>query len=204
MRHPTSRLDSNHVKPDNKQAQFLGAYLPVHARLERYVRSMTRETEDVRDTISDTVREAYERFDEVRDKRAFLSFIFTIARRKLSRMRWRRRLFQPADESLLRQQQGSEEGPDAAAELRLLDDALLRLPHKLREALVLHELSDLPLERVAEIQQASLSAVKQRVRRARLRLRKLLGVVDDGTESMDGATRSERISTLIVTEECNE
>jgi hypothetical protein len=46
--------------------------------------------------------------------------------------------------------------------------------------------------------------VKQRVRRARLRLRKLLGVVDDGTESMDGATRSERSSTLIVTEECNE
>jgi len=165
------------VKPEEKQTAFLDAYLPAHARLERYVRSLTRDEEEARDVTADTILEAYERFDSLRDQGAFLSFVFTIAKRRLGRLRWRRRLFRRLDTEIAADFPAlAEVSPDSAADARLLRDALHRLPPAMREAVVLHELADLPLESVAGIQKATLSAVKQRVRRGRIRLARLLGV----------------------------
>ena len=190
--------------PEDKQSQFLRAYLPVHARLDRYVRSMTRDADDARDAVGDTVLEAYEQFEGIRDTAAFLSFIFTIARRTLSRMRWRRRLFHHQDDETMEQFASVLQSPETAAEIRLLHDALRRLPRAQREALVLHELSDLPLERVAEIQHASLSAVKQRVRRARLHLKDLLGVDAHDAERSHLHSRGTFSSIVVPAEEGHE
>jgi RNA polymerase sigma-70 factor (ECF subfamily) len=53
---------------------------------------------------------------------------------------------------------------------------MLKLPAKYREAIVLAEIVGMKLEEVAEIQEASLTAVKSRVSRGKRKLAKLLGV----------------------------
>lgn len=180
------------MQHSEKQAAFLHAYLPIHTRLERYVRNMTRDEEEARDVTSDTILETYERFDGIREPGALLSFVFTVARRKLGRYRWRRRLFssQPFVESMEPGDDGPS--PDAAAEARLLRETLQRLPAAQREAVVLHELSDLPLLDVARLQGCSLASAKQRVHRGRQRLAVLLGVPVAAADAPAGIVAEQR------------
>lgn len=69
-------------------------------------------------------------------------------------------------------------GPLAAAEARdqahALRQALARLPHEQRDALLLQLEGDLSIEEVAAITRASFETVKSRLRYARTRLRELL------------------------------
>lgn len=175
-----------------KQRAFLDAFLPIHARLERYVRAMTRDDDEARDTIGDTVLAAFESFDRVIAPDAFLSYVFTIARRTLTRQRTRARLFTRGDELTMHAAPADITAPDAAAEARLVHEALQRLSHDDREVLVLHELADLPLQEVAALQHITLVAVKQRASRARRRLADLLR---DGTRA-PGSTPAATSSLL--------
>lgn len=173
------------MTPEHKQRAFLDAFLPIHARLERYVRAMSRDDDEARDTIGDTVLVAFESFERVTAPDAFLSYVFTIARRTLVRHRTRARRFTRGDELTMQSVSADTHPPDAAAEARLVHEALQRLSHDDREVLVLHELADLPLQEVAALQQITLAAVKQRVRRARMRLAELLR--DEGRTRVSSA-----------------
>lgn len=64
--------------------------------------------------------------------------------------------------------------------MQYLYDALNKLPLKYREAVVLHFISGFSLQEVAAIQQSTLSAVKVRVLRGKIRLRKILRVGESG------------------------
>ncbi|MES2764226.1 MAG: RNA polymerase sigma factor, partial [Bacteroidota bacterium] len=66
--------------------------------------------------------------------------------------------------------------PDVAADVALLREAIQQLPEKQREAIIMHEILDLPMEEVLKIQGGSLSGVKVRLMRAR---RALKGMLDD-------------------------
>src|SRR5581483_11063087 len=111
-----------------RQQQFLDLLLPVHDRLARFARAMTRDRDDARDLVGDTVLQALEHFDELADPQAFLSWIFTIARRIATRKRTRRNLFDDYDETAAQNIRDHSIGPDEAADIHLLYAALARLP----------------------------------------------------------------------------
>jgi RNA polymerase sigma-70 factor (ECF subfamily) len=171
-----------HLTDDERQqrkARFMELFLPVRDRLHRFARAMARTAEDADDLVSETVLAAFEGFDTIRDQKAFLSFLLTIAVRRHRSTIGRRKFFGEYDEGTAGSIPHPGPAPDAAAESAMLHAALGRLPGTQREAIVLFELAGLSLEDVREVQGGSLSGVKSRIVRGRRRLAELLGANDE-------------------------
>ena len=160
----------------NKQERFLELFEPVRIRLSLYARAMTRNSEDAKDLIGDTILAAYENLDKVREPVAFASYIFSIASNANKRKHRRLRIFGPYNESL------AEQIPDTSIRLESIVDtqflylALDKLPAKQKEAVVLFEISGFALEEIKKIQGGTLSGVKSRIKRGREQLAVLMGV----------------------------
>lgn len=160
----------------SKQQRFCALLEPNHDRLARFARAMTKSSEDARDLVSDTIEQAYKHFDELKSDTAFLSWLFTIARRIQNRRRWRMSIFDrfSPDEHETLSAEHSQTSPETHVDTQILYDALQSLPHKQREAFVLFEISGFSLQEIQELQGDSLSAVKMRLVRAREALRTML------------------------------
>lgn len=160
-----------------KQQRFCALLEPNHDRLARFARAMTKSHEDARDLVSDTIEQAYKHFDTLQSEAAFLSWLFTIARRIENRRRWRMSIFDRfhAEDYEDVHDDYTSNASETYVDTQILYDALQRLPHKQREAFVLFEISGFSLQEIQEMQGDSLSAVKMRLVRARDALRNLLG-----------------------------
>lgn len=163
------------MKRKRQQERFLSLLEPRLEDLSRFCLAMTRDPEAGRDLMSDVILAAWERFDGLRDDKAFLSFLFTIARRTYHRRNRRERMFGSYDEAAARNVADTSSPVWIGADVRALYEALGELPEAQREAVVLFEITGLSLKEVAEVQNASLSAVKSRIARGRERLAVLLG-----------------------------
>jgi RNA polymerase sigma-70 factor (ECF subfamily) len=177
--------DASSITPAAKQERFLAAFGPHAAALERFCRAMERDADRAYDLFGETVLRAYERFDQIRDPQALLSWLFTTATRLHRRGRQRGRLFlsreerdalAPTDDlaTLLPDRSGSS--PEEAVDLRALYDALALLPVGQREAVVLFEINGLTLKEIVAIQGGTIAALKVRIHRGRKRLASLLAV----------------------------
>jgi RNA polymerase sigma-70 factor, ECF subfamily len=165
-----------------KQERFMAQLEPVLAKVSRYCHALTMDAadarssaEDGRDLLADAILLAYENFEKLRVPEAFTSYLFTTARRlyyrRARRKKWWSVLGKEAEEI------ADERTPPAEVKLdtEALDCALLRLPEKQREAVILFEISGLSLSEIVEIQGGSLSGVKSRIVRGREKLAELLG-----------------------------
>lgn len=65
----------------NKQDRFWELYEPCSENLWKFVISFINNKFDAKDIISDTILLAYDSFDKLKQDKAFLSYLFTIARR---------------------------------------------------------------------------------------------------------------------------
>ena len=105
------------------------------------------------------------------------AFVFAIARRRVGRLIWRRRLWLPLEHA----SNARDAGPTPEARAIARDDArrmraaLAHLSNRDREALLLVALGELTMVDAAAAMGLSVSAVKMRVHRARARLAALLG-----------------------------
>lgn len=158
-----------------KKEIFLELLEPVWRQLSGYARALTGNTEDARDLVSDTLLSAFENFDKLKNSEAFKSYIFTIARRKFRRNKWRMRIFTGYDEANVFDFESNESQPDVKADVNLLYAAMQELPEKQREAVALFEISGLSLLEIQKVQGGTLSGVKTRIRRARQKLAEILG-----------------------------
>jgi len=164
-----------------KQQKFLALLQPVYDGLYRFIYALTRNRDKADDLMSETILQAYERFETVRDTKAFFSFVLTIAKRIHKRREWRARLF-IFDSDTIEQTYGSTSSPETATDTELMLHALDRLPAKQREALILFEISGFSIEEICALQGGSLSGVKSRLARGRQKLAELLGHADDKKE----------------------
>lgn len=162
-------------KHKEKQERFLRLLMPVYEQLARFARAMVNNREDAKDLISETVLAAFERFDGLRDDKAFISYLFTIARRTAKRHRTRGKLFGEYDQQKAEQLHDTRSQPGASVDVQLLYNALAKLPEKQREAVILFEISGFSLEEIKEMQGGSLSGVKSRIARGKEKLARLLG-----------------------------
>jgi RNA polymerase sigma-70 factor (ECF subfamily) len=172
---------SSGAEGDRQQA-FLAALSPALPSLNRFAQAMCRDDRGVdreraKDLVSETILKAYESFSQVREPKAFQSYLFTIAVRlhRLERKRSKRWTPLASEHDLLASDAAM---PDANADAVHLYEALAKLPAEQREAIVMSEILGMKLAEVAEAQGATLGAVKTRVSRGRKRLAELLGVSD--------------------------
>ena len=143
------------------------------ALLYRHTRGMGLDHDTGLDLVQDAFVKAYTRLEECHDPEHFRAWVFRIVRNLcLDHVKSVRRLTIP-----MSQVDDIEEIPDrehGTDKDRTLREALLRLPPALREAFLLKHDAGYTYEEVAQITNASPSAVKMRVHRARESLRSFL------------------------------
>lgn len=123
--------------------------------------------------MNETLLMAYQKFDKLHSNEAFLSFLFGISVRLLANNHRKKKaeIHSELDDSSLAI---ASESTEKSTEVHLLHQALRCLKEDQREALILFEISGFPIKEIAQIQECSVDAVKQRLSRGRKRLTEIL------------------------------
>jgi RNA polymerase sigma-70 factor (ECF subfamily) len=156
-----------------KQKEFLALYEPIHDDFERFCRARVYGDMDFRDLMNETLLRAYQKFDELRSKEAFFSYLLSISVRILANNK--RKIKEESDsfeKVAIRVDVNSN--TETKVESYFLHQALAQLPEEQRESIILFEISGFSIKEIAAIQNASESSVKQRLRRGRMKLREIL------------------------------
>lgn len=158
----------------DKQNAFLKLYEPVHERFERFCRARVYNEMDFRDLMNDSLLVAYEKFESLRSEEAFLSFLFSIGVRVLGNYHQKKRTYRIPEGNRHLEAPDQTATPQDQADIHYLYEALARLPEEQRECLILFEISGFSIREITVIQEASESAVKQRLKRGREKLMEIL------------------------------
>lgn len=157
----------------SKQQRFLALYEPIHDRFERFCRARVYGEMEYTDLMNETLLVAFEKFDSLKSEDSFLSYLFSTAVRLLANSN--RKMKPERMQSMEKEQSiASSESTEHSMEVHLLHRALSELNEDQREALILFEITGFSIREVAGIQNASESAVKQRLKRGRERLGQIL------------------------------
>ncbi len=158
----------------SKQKEFLKIYEPVHDRFERFCRARVYGDMDYKDLMNETLLLAFQKFNDLRDKKAFLSFLFSISVRILANNKRKKKENSDLFETESQNYSDVNSKTDANAEVFMLHKALAHLNEDQRESIILFEISGMSIKEIAKIQETSESNVKQRLRRGREKLRQVL------------------------------
>lgn len=152
----------------------LGDALPG---LLRYARLLTRDRDAAEDLVQETVVRALERADQFRGEASLATWLHRIMFTRFVDGTRRTAADPVAEEALADAVEAAwrDDAYTVRAEVVLeraeqreeLADALLRLPVNYRTAVVLHDVEGLTAAAVADVQEVSLPAAKQRIRRGR-------------------------------------
>lgn len=156
-----------------KQRAFLELFEPIRKDLSRFVMAMANSSFDAKDIINETLLIAYENFGQVKEPKAFKSYLFTIASRlykngivRNGRIDYKSEL---NEDSLI-----SRNMAEVELDVQNLYSALELLPPEQKEAIVLFEISGFKIAEIAEMQNCTESAVKSRLKRGREKLTEIL------------------------------
>lgn len=158
----------------NKQEEFLKLYEPVHERFERFCRARVYGNMDFRDLINETLLLAFEKMDTLRSKDAFLHFLFGISIRILANSNKKKKEEGIQNEQDFINLKDLGTSPENQTDIHFLYKALSELPTEQAESLILFEISGFSIKEIADLHQASESAVKQRLKRGREKLSEIL------------------------------
>ena len=158
----------------DKQERFLELFDPCREKLWRFIISFINNRVDAEDGMAETVLLAYENFRKVREDKAFLSWLFTVARRLIYRRTRFNKKIDGSKELSADDIANNDYGPEKINELNELNEALDKLPKKQKEALILTAIQGFSYEEAADIQSSGTETVRKRVYRAKQKLKNLL------------------------------
>ena len=163
----------------SKKERFMQAYAPIHGRFERYCKTHSYKEFPFEDLMQDTLLIAFEKFDRIKTKDAFLYFLFGTAVRVLSN---HKRKKTPDFTEDFSEKYSHIQSDTKSAELELEIKELYRQLGKLddisRECIILFEISGFSIKEIMQIKGLSESAVKQRLSRGRKQLTELMNLVE--------------------------
>jgi RNA polymerase sigma-70 factor (ECF subfamily) len=150
---------------------------PIHQSAIATARRLCRSRGDGDDLYQESVLRAYEKLHTLRDESRFRSWFYaTLLSRHRSRSRrwfWRRQV--PLETAFARDREPvGEDGGEWEERIRRADRAtaaLASLDPAQREVIVLFEMDGYSIEEIADMQHASIPAVKSRLTRGRRKLR---------------------------------
>jgi RNA polymerase sigma-70 factor (ECF subfamily) len=195
------RRDRDDVVTSNERSQFDTIYRDHVDLIYRYANRLCGEAEAAKDLVQETFLNAYRGFKDFRGDAQISTWLYTIASRACLRMR-RKKKGEPERELSLEEFVPTSEGefrlqipidgltPEEAfqnKELRqALDQAIEKLPKKYRMVLVLRDMEGLSAKEVGTVMGLNERAVKSRLHRARLFVRRELsarGITEGEPES---------------------
>lgn len=155
----------------SKQEQFMQLYAPVHERFERYCKTRAYGEFHFKDIMHDTLLVAYEKFDNIKSKEAFLHFLFGTTVRILSNQRKKKRPeYVENFTNKYEHVRANENSIEQQLEIKQLYEQLEKLDDVTRECLILFEISGFSIKEIMTIINLGESAVKQRLSRGRKQL----------------------------------
>ncbi|MNK12948.1 RNA polymerase sigma factor [compost metagenome] len=149
-------------------------YEPVHVRFEKFCKARAYGNFNFKDLMHDALVVAYERFDSLKSEGAFLHFLFGIVIRLLANENRKISSERLSDHMQAYNYSVESDRTDKLLEINLLYEAISQLPDLQKESLILFEISGFSIREVAELQQSSEDAVKQRLVRGRKKLLELM------------------------------
>jgi RNA polymerase sigma-70 factor, ECF subfamily len=178
MEHLTPTIQENKPEVGNASVIFEGDY----QRIFRYIMSMVRDSAEAEDLTQETFLRAYRRRDTLRDEGAQTAWLYRIATHvSLDRLRQYARRAPSEDDTDLDQVEVAE--PDAPSLQQVIEQDemsgcvqsyLNRLPDNYRAVILLHDMHELTAQEIAHLLGESLTNVKIRLHRARIKLRAAL------------------------------
>lgn len=156
-----------------KQKAFMLLYQPIHERLCRFVHSMIWDREDAKDIINETALQAFEKFDSIKDKKMFMSYVFAIAG-NLAKRRYKLQKVKAMFDWVKAENKEAWQHSEQTLQQSELRKALETISFKHRKALLLYEIFGFSYNEICAIENCSLSAVKTRIYEAKMKLRNYL------------------------------
>jgi len=152
------------------QETFLRLYEPVHESFARFCHARVYGLMEAEDLIAESILCALEKFHELKEEKAFLGYLFSIATNLLNKKNRRLKFSGKYNEKSAHSIQDESLDAETRLDIQVLYQALNTLPTQQKEALILFEISGFSIREVSEIQKSSESAVKQRLKRGRTAL----------------------------------
>jgi len=162
---------------NSKQKDFMDLYSPIHESFIRFCKAKSYGIIEYEDLINETILRAYSSFESLKNKKAFLGFLFGIAS-NIIKNSLRRKDFISYKAEYNSNIEDVSYSLERKHDIELLYKALNQLPEKTKEAIILFEISGFSIKEISEIQDSSNSAIKQRLKRGRESLSTILGVKD--------------------------
>ena len=166
----------------NKQERFMQLYSPIHNRFERFCKTRAYAEFHYRDIMHDALVVAFEKFDELNSKDAFLYFLFGTTTRILANHRKKKH---PEFVDDLNAKYGhlnnGNHSIDQQFEIQDLYLCLKELDQATSECIILFEISGFTIKEIMCIQNSSESAIKQRLSRGRKQLLALMKSLENKT-----------------------
>ena len=160
------------------QHKFLALYEPVHDRFERFCRARVYGELDYKDLINDTLLIGFDKIENLKHESSFLSFLCGIAIKILANQNKKKKPESIGDfESKKQEWVDQNANTESAINTTLLYEAMALLPAPQKECLILFEISGFSIKEIMDLQNSSESAVKQRLKRGREKLKSLLSFV---------------------------
>ena len=150
-------------------------YEPVHDRFERFCRARVYGEMEHGDLINESLLTAYQKFDSINDKSKLLSFLIGTAVKILSNSS-RKMKAETGVIDINSSRAIATQNTESRIEVRLLHEAISKLPKEQKESVILFEITGYSIKEIADLHGVGESAVKQRLRRGRMRLQELLKV----------------------------
>lgn len=177
------------VRAQGGDAQAMEALLARHElRVYRFALRMCGNEADARDVVQETLLTTFRGLANFRGESELTTWLYQVARSFCIKQR-RRRKGAPAMDAELDALQAREVPEDTSpADHRtharqvssVIQAAMNLLPDDFREALVLRDVEELTAEEAADVVGIQVGALKSRLHRARMQLRKNLAAVLDG------------------------
>ena len=156
-----------------RQKIFLELYEPVHERFERFCRARVYGEMDYKDLINETLLVAFQKFETLEDQKYFLSYLFSISVKLLANSSRKKKAKVYNDKEFIEVKDINAD-TEKNINIYLLHHALALLPEVQKECVILFEITGFSIKEIMKIQNSSESAIKQRLKRGRERLRSIL------------------------------
>ena len=152
----------------------MNLYEPIHTGFIRYCKAKSYGIIDYEDLVNESVTRAFEGFDKLKDKDAFPAYLYGISKNIIKNELRKKTSTQKYDLYKIDSEVLTENHAEQKFEIEILYKALAQIPEKQKEAIILFEITGYSIKEISKIQSSSESAVKQRLKRGRAQLAKII------------------------------
>jgi RNA polymerase sigma-70 factor (ECF subfamily) len=171
-------------------------YEKMHTSFVKYCKAKAYGILDYQDLVNETITRAYEAYPKLKNQDAFPAFVYSIAKNIIKNELRHRSVKEEAHNKMCSQDLLTQNHAEGRFEIEILYQALSQLPELQKEAIILFEISGYSLKEISAIQESSLSAVKQRLKRGRESLTGILTGQEEKEPELVERRKSPALLTL--------